>query len=563
MKATPTEAQAPWRRAAVLGSVWGASEVVFGSFLHNLQLPLRGYVLTFMAIALLVAAHRVWPVRGLFWRAGLICAAMKTLSPSPAIFGPMLGIAMEAILLEVGFALCLRRWPGYLLGGALAMAWPLAQKALNLLIVFGGDLVALYAKLVGFAAKNLGPIGFWTPILALLILTTVAGVVAAALGLRVGESARRAPKVEPGTRAPGTDAADPPPEFRFPYSRVWLALMLVGLVLVLATLEVAGIAGGAVAVGIFLVPAVARYGRFLRRLFARPGLWLTFAAVTVLAAWAMGSRGGRFSAEGLQFGVEMLLRAVAVLVGFAGLSAELRDPALGRRASRAWMREFLFACRLAFRALPVAIERLPGVDAWRRPTRVLASMVSGLDALLVETTPRVILVTGDKGEGKTTLLARFADERRAKGVRVGGFLAHGTWEGTERQGFEIEFLATGEREALAVRGEQVGLVRQGQFAFLDAGLDLGRRALSAALDSGADVVIVDEVGPLELRGEGWAEALDRMLGFGGPLVVLAVRSSLVEEVSRRWAFVPLGVVRASEAGAYDDLARFAGATESR
>lgn len=563
MQATPTHAQATWRRAAVLGSVWGASEVVFGSFLHNLQLPLRGYILTFMAIALLVAAHRVWPVRGLFWRAGMICAAMKTLSPSPAIFGPMLAIAVEAALLEVGFALGLRKWPGYLLGGALAMAWPLAQKALNLLIVFGGDVVELYARLVGFASKNLGAIGFWTPILALLALTTIAGSAAAAFGLRVGERARSAPTTARERRPVGSVSSDGRSEFRFPFSRRWLLVQGAGLVVVLVILELGGIGWGSAATGAFLVLSIRRYGRFLRRLFARPGLWLTFAAVTVLAAWAMGSRGGRFSAEGLESAAAMLLRAIAVLAGFVGLSTELRDPALGRSAKRAWMREFLFACRLAFRALPVAIERLPGVEAWRRPSSVLVAMVNGLDALLEEATPRAILVTGEKGEGKTTLLARYATELRKAGARVAGLLAHAVWERAERSGYDVESIATGERVSLAVRSEAVGAVRQGPFAFSEVGLTLGISALTSAIESDAEVVVVDEVGPLELRGEGWAEPLDRLLAFRGPLVVLSVRPSLVEEVGRRWAFVPLAVVRASEEDAYGTLERFADAPQSR
>ncbi|MCW5940635.1 MAG: DUF2478 domain-containing protein [Fimbriimonadaceae bacterium] len=562
MQASRTPTQGIWRRAAVLGSVWGAAEVMLGSFLHNLQIPLRGYVLTFLAVALLVAAHRVWPVRGLFWRAGLICAAMKTLSPSPAIFGPMLAIAMEAALLEVGFAAGLRRWPGYLVGGALAMAWPLAQKALNLLIVFGGDLVDLYSALVGFAAKNLGPIGFWTPILALLSVTTTAGVVAAGLGMRVGEDARREHEVlrpVPSRIGPG----EPRPEFVFPYSRAWLTTVLVALIVVLAVVEAAPLPWAAGAVGAFLAILVGRYGRFVKRLFSRPGLWLTFAAVTVLAAWAMGSRTGRFTMEGLLHGVEMLLRAVTVLVGFSGLSTELRDPALGKRVRRAWAREFLFACGLAFRALPLAIERLPALDAWRHPRFALATMVGGLDAFLAEATPRVVVVTGERGSGKTTLLARLAKDSRDKGEPLSGILSPGRWEGGTRTGYEVESVSTGVRETLAVSGAEGGVVRQGPFAFMERGFALGRSALREAFEAGAKVVIVDEVGPLELRGEGWVAELDRLLGLGGATVVLAVRPSLVDEVSRRWSFAPMGVVDASDPGAYEALVRVVAVAESR
>ncbi len=94
-----------WLKAAVIGSVWGASEIVIGSFLHNLRIPFSGNLLTAIGIIIMIAGHRLWPERGLFWRAGLICAAMKTLSPSPVIFGPKLTIFMQSVSMQIGVLL--------------------------------------------------------------------------------------------------------------------------------------------------------------------------------------------------------------------------------------------------------------------------------------------------------------------------------------------------------------------------------------------------------------------------------------------------------------------------
>ena len=41
-----------WQRAAVLGSLWAASEIVLGSFLHNLRVPFSGHSLTAIAIVI-------------------------------------------------------------------------------------------------------------------------------------------------------------------------------------------------------------------------------------------------------------------------------------------------------------------------------------------------------------------------------------------------------------------------------------------------------------------------------------------------------------------------------
>src|SRR5512137_442670 len=89
-----------WQRAAVLGSLWAAVEIVVGSFLHNLGVPFAGTVLAAFGVMVMTAGHRASPERGLIWRTALVCALMKSVSPSAVILGPMIGILMEGVLLE-------------------------------------------------------------------------------------------------------------------------------------------------------------------------------------------------------------------------------------------------------------------------------------------------------------------------------------------------------------------------------------------------------------------------------------------------------------------------------
>ena len=94
-----------WMKAAIVGGLWASVEIIVGSFLHNLRIPFSGTFLTMQGIMILIAFYRLWPERGLIWRAGLICALMKSVSPSSVILGPMSGIFFEAILLETGIRL--------------------------------------------------------------------------------------------------------------------------------------------------------------------------------------------------------------------------------------------------------------------------------------------------------------------------------------------------------------------------------------------------------------------------------------------------------------------------
>ena len=90
-----------WLKASVAGSMWAASEIVIGSFMHNLRLPFSGSILTAIGIIILISLNLQWKEKGLFWRAGVVCATMKTLSPSAVIFGPIIAILTEALLIEI------------------------------------------------------------------------------------------------------------------------------------------------------------------------------------------------------------------------------------------------------------------------------------------------------------------------------------------------------------------------------------------------------------------------------------------------------------------------------
>ena len=112
-----------WIKAAVVGSIWAGSEIVVGSFLHNLKIPFRSQILTAIAIILIISVVQKWKDKGLVWRAGLIAAIMKSISPSAVIFGPMIAIFLEALLIEFSIRIIGKNKFSYLTAGALAMSW--------------------------------------------------------------------------------------------------------------------------------------------------------------------------------------------------------------------------------------------------------------------------------------------------------------------------------------------------------------------------------------------------------------------------------------------------------
>jgi nucleoside-triphosphatase len=123
---------------------------------------------------------------------------------------------------------------------------------------------------------------------------------------------------------------------------------------------------------------------------------------------------------------------------------------------------------------------------------------------------RVLLLTGNPGVGKTTVLTQAVNALKERGIFVGGMITREAREGGTRVGFEMLDLSSGRRGWLAhVRqktGPQVGKYRVN----LEDLNDLGAQAITDAV-ANCDVVAVDEVGPMELFSAKFKRAVQKAL----------------------------------------------------
>ncbi|NJK96017.1 MAG: hypothetical protein HC905_14875 [Bacteroidales bacterium] len=124
-----------WMKASVAGSLWAAFEIVIGSFLHNLHFPFTGMVMASIGVILLTSFSVMWKMKGIFWRAALVCALMKSISPSAVILGPMAGIMLEGLLMQLFVSVLGRNMIGYILGGIFALFSLLIHKSIRHVII--------------------------------------------------------------------------------------------------------------------------------------------------------------------------------------------------------------------------------------------------------------------------------------------------------------------------------------------------------------------------------------------------------------------------------------------
>ncbi len=541
-----------WQRAALIGGVWGSLEIILGSFLHNLQIPFTGTLLASVGISLSVASQILWRQPDIIWRAGVICAMMKSVSPSSMILGPMIGIAGESFLLYGCVFLFQPHRLSFWLGGMLAAMMPLIQKTVSYLFTYGWDFARLYLQVYRFAAgslhvTDLGPLDL---IYALLLGNALLGAAAAEAGIRLGRNVTASP---PSSSALPDAAGAVEAPFSSPptrkYSLRWLAFHLAAVAGTLLSLPRLPWWAGAAAVSLYLLACLYRYPQALRR-FRQPRLWIELTVISLLAGWLLSGwssteGSGLRPWEGLRIGFFMVLRAVLVVFGFASVSVELRNPQIVNWLLNRGMGQFSAALQIAFRTLPAMTALMGKEKAFlRNPFQAMARMLAAartLPAVNPGSEPPfapTILLTGPRASGKTQFLLSLAEELRSRGIPAGGILAPGIWQEGRRSGYDLLEPLPNRQMPLCRLDPLAGGICIGPFHFDPAAIAAGRQALTSAASGRLPVIFVDEIGPLEMQGQGWAPALEVALGKPASLLVLVVRPELVDAVTRRWGFRP-------------------------
>lgn len=162
---------------------------------------------------------------------------------------------------------------------------------------------------------------------------------------------------------------------------------------------------------------------------------------------------------------------------------------------------------------------------------------------------KVLLLVGASGEGKTSLLQKCIESQPR--TSFGGIINPGTWKNNRRHSSTAHCLTTGEKTLFCKRPQD-----DAPFTFYPEGMELAERALSVACNRNNECIVVDEVGPLELNGKGYAPHLPSLLSLETPKHIWAVRPSIVEQVCNKWMLVDPVIVSVTDTDALRKVQQF-------
>lgn len=160
---------------------------------------------------------------------------------------------------------------------------------------------------------------------------------------------------------------------------------------------------------------------------------------------------------------------------------------------------------------------------------------------------KIFIITGEQGSGKTTFLQELIVRLANNGLQTGGILAKGFWKNYERDYFELIDLKSSNKLLYCQREPKNGWEKLRHFYINPDGQKFGEAALDPDYLKNSDIIIIDEIGPFELKGKGWAKSIEAILKqLPGITMVWVVRKNLLNEVANHFNIQALKVYHVDE-----------------
>ena len=153
---------------------------------------------------------------------------------------------------------------------------------------------------------------------------------------------------------------------------------------------------------------------------------------------------------------------------------------------------------------------------------------------------RIIAITGRPGVGKTTTAVKAARTLARLGFNVDGFYSREIRERGTRKGFEIVDFKTGETVVLASvssEGPRIGRYKVNIRGLEDFIPRIVERAVATA-----DIVLCDEIGPMELLSPAFKRSMSKLLSAPDICILAVMHRSMRDPVMKAFVRHPEAVL---------------------
>ena len=121
----------------------------------------------------------------------------------------------------------------------------------------------------------------------------------------------------------------------------------------------------------------------------------------------------------------------------------------------------------------------------------------------------IFILTGPVDSGKTTFLKRVIAELKKQKIKMDGFLSEAIVKDQEKIGYDLVDLGDGKSVPFIRKSGRQDWQRIGPYFFIPEGLSRAKQIILRSRE--AEILVVDEIGPLELSGQGLWDVLEQVI----------------------------------------------------
>lgn len=115
-----------------------------------------------------------------------------------------------------------------------------------------------------------------------------------------------------------------------------------------------------------------------------------------------------------------------------------------------------------------------------------------------------LIITGEVNTGKTSWCLGYAEDLKAQGIPIGGVLCLPVFNENEKIGYDAQDLRREVKVPIGRDKKDADFcgIEIGNYKISNEGLNFASNAIMQAVQSRARIVFIDELGKLEIKGEG-------------------------------------------------------------
>ena len=147
--------------------------------------------------------------------------------------------------------------------------------------------------------------------------------------------------------------------------------------------------------------------------------------------------------------------------------------------------------------------------------------------------PIVIIVKGEKNEGKTKFIKELITSLKHKKIDIGGIISEKVIENEIITGYDIVNINNSEKMIFLRKGDFKGCNKIRKFSIFKEGISFGNNTITNTLENN-QVIIIDEVGQLELDNKGWNDAITDILSGSTKILIISVRSEFTDSIISKY-----------------------------